>query len=337
MTRVIGWDVGGANVKAALVDGASIRAVTHPIAIWRDPHALPRTLAGVAHELGRADAMAVTMTAELADCFATRAEGVAFVLDALAATFPVERLHVFDHAGGFRSPADARADPGGVASANWAATARWLARGERDALLIDVGTTTTDVIPLVGGEVAAVGRTDAERLASGELVYTGAVRTPCCAVARSVRVAGTRYRVAAELFAQMGDVYTWLGRLREAEYLGETPDGRGKSRAEAGARLARMIAAEPAGLGDEGITQIAQDFARHQERQIAAAIREVLAGLGRRAPKRAIVAGLGAFLGLTAAARAGLDARDVAERLGREVSAAAPAVAVATLFLETRP
>jgi uncharacterized hydantoinase/oxoprolinase family protein len=98
-----------------------------------------------------------------------------------------------------------------------------------------------------------------------------------------------------------------------------------------------MIAAEPADLGDAGITQIAETLARRQVGQVAAAIRRVRARLGHRAPQRAVVVGLGAFLGLEAAARAGLDARDAADRLGRAASAAAPAVAVATLLIGTRP
>ena len=44
-----------------------------------------------------------------------------------------------------------------------------------DSLLIDIGTTSTDIIPIVDGEVAALGWTDPDRLASGELVYSRAV------------------------------------------------------------------------------------------------------------------------------------------------------------------
>lgn len=345
MTRVLGWDVGGANVKAAVVEGDSFRAVTRALALWRDPDALPAVLREVAAGLDRADAAALTMTAELADCFATRAEGVGFVLDAFDSAFPEAPVRVFGTDGRFRTAAEARRDPIAVASANWRATAEWLARRESDAILIDVGSTTTDVVPIVGGEVAAEGWTDFDRLAAGELVYTGAVRTPCAAIARRVRLGGRRHRLAAELFAQSGDVHLWLGRLPEHDYTGDTPDGRGKTREEAAARLARMAGSDAALLGPALITEIAHALAEQQVRQIASAIRQVRARLGARAPRRAVTLGLGAFLGRAAAERAGLEVVDGAAALGAaglggaalgaQASAAAPAVAVAALLLET--
>ena len=65
-----------------------------------------------------------------------------------------------------------------------------------DALLIDVGSTTADVVPIVAGRVAATGRNDLERLQAGELVYTGVLRTNLAAIARACRsaAAGARCR-----------------------------------------------------------------------------------------------------------------------------------------------
>ena len=332
--RAIGWDVGGANVKAALVDGGTARAVTRPFALWRERHALGAVLQGIARELGSADAMAATMTAEVADCFEDRAQGVRFVLDALESAFPKTPLHVFSSHGRFIPPHDARRDPAAVGSANWMATATWFARSMRDAILIDVGTTTTDVIPIVNGEVVAEGRTDLDRLSNGELVYTGVVRTSCTALARTVLLRGRRQRVVAERFAQSGDVHLWLRNLAEADYLGETPDGRGKSRAEAGARLARVVGADAGALGESAVTELASQLSERQVRQVTAAIRQVRARLGERAPREAVAVGVGAFLGVAAAERVGLITRDWADEVGAEASCAAPAVAVARLLGE---
>ena len=58
-----------------------------------------------------------------------------------------------------------------------------MARSVPTCVLFDVGTTSADLIPIVNGQVVAQGRTDPERLLSGELVYTGALRTPAEAVA----------------------------------------------------------------------------------------------------------------------------------------------------------
>ena len=80
-----------------------------------------------------------------------------------------------------------------------------------------------------------LGRTDPERLQSGALVYTGARRTPVCAV-----LGGTAHpplRVAAEWFATMLDVYLLLGDIRENELDTNTADGRPATRAAAAARI----------------------------------------------------------------------------------------------------
>src|SRR4030095_13896820 len=206
--------------------------------------------------------MAVTMTAELADCFATKRDGVEFVLAAFRAAFPTTDVRVYGLDGRFRSVDDARQQPHDVAAANWMASATLVARTHPDALFIDVGSTTSDIIPLVAGRVAAVGRSDPERLCAGELVYTGCLRTPVCAVVRSLPLAGSRCRVAAEHFAIAADVHRWLGRLAENDYTCDTPDGRGRSRSEAGARLARMVCADSETLTDRDLNAIANPVAR---------------------------------------------------------------------------
>src|SRR3954447_10038252 len=162
MSATLAMDIGGANTKAAWFDGASLRTVSRPFEIWRDREALARVLREVAAEAGPADAVAITMTAELSDAFRTKREGVAFVL--AAAQDALGELSVLTVDGELVAPAEARARPLGVAAANWVATALVVAGTYPDALLIDVGSTTADVVPIVAGRVAARGRNDLERL-----------------------------------------------------------------------------------------------------------------------------------------------------------------------------
>lgn len=332
---ILGWDVGGANVKAALIDGGDGTVpvvVEQPFPLWREPHRLPAVLAEIADRLGRPRTMAVTMTAELADCFATKREGVAFVLNALQTTFPGAELWVYGVDGRFRSVEAARRRPYRVAAANWLASATLVSRSFADALFIDVGSTTTDIIPIVGGRVCARGRTDPGRLRSGELVYTGALRTPVCAIVRSVPLRGRRCRVAAEHFAIAADVYRWLRRIDEADYTCETADGRGRSRREAGARLARMVCADLETLHPADVTTLAEHVARAQSRQILSGLRQVVRRLGADGPRAAVVAGAGSFLAKDAAEAMGLDTHDLAGDVGFAAARAAPAAAVAYLL-----
>jgi probable H4MPT-linked C1 transfer pathway protein len=270
----------------------------------------------------------------LADCFATKREGVAFVIDAFRSAFPASELWVYGVDGQFRSADAAKAQPYLVAAANWMASATLVAATCADALLVDVGSTTTDIIPIVAGRVVARGHTDSARLRTGELVYTGSLRTPVCATVRSVPLGGGRCRVAAEHFAVAADVHRWLGRIEDADYTCDTPDGRGRSRPEAGARLARMICADLEALGPAGVTTIAEHVARAQVRQIARGIRQVMRRLGAACPGVAVLAGAGTFVGRAAAEDAGLTTRDLADEVGTAAARSAPAAAVAQLLSE---
>jgi hypothetical protein len=326
--------VGGANIKAARIEhrDADATVVERPFALWREPQRLPQMLTEVADAVGRADLMAVTMTAELADCFATKREGVGRVLDAFDTTFPGVEICVYGVDGRFRPPVEARRQPRRVAAANWMASATLVARRSPDALFVDVGSTTADVIPIVDGRVMAKGRTDPARLRSGELVYTGLLRTPVCAIVRSLPLRGRRCRVAAEHFAVAADAHRWLGRITESEYTCDTPDGRGRSRDEAGARLARMVCGDLEMLSHDDITAIAEHVAHRQVRQIASGIRQVARRLGDACPRVAIVAGRGARLGREAAESVGLTVRDLEDEAGAAAARAVPAAAVAYLL-----
>jgi probable H4MPT-linked C1 transfer pathway protein len=333
---IIGWDIGGVNTKAARVDRCvaerpEFRAISAPYELQRDPEALVPTLIRLAQELGcpTGSPHAVTMTAELSQLFRTKREGVAFVLDSLETAFPGQPFHVYTVDGRFVSPAEARTRPLEVGASNWAASARLVGRFVPDAILIDIGTTSTDIIPIVAGRVEAVGRTDPERLSSGELVYTGALRTPTEALAHEVPLWGGRAAVSAEGFALMGDVHLWLGRLAPADYSVPTPDGRPATREFAGERLARIVCGDREMLDEPAIDQIARTLAEAQVGLVAGALERV----GQRWPTidTAVVTGLGDFIATDAAARVGLRVVPLADRLGA-AARTAPAVAVAWLL-----
>ena len=339
MTRVIGWDIGGAHLKMALVEDGivvDVRQLACPLwlALEHLDVALRRGLAGWPD----AECHAVTMTAELADLFPDRDSGVRAVLATLQSRVPPERIRVYASDGSFLSPVGARRQPGRVASANWHASAAHAAAQVQDGLLVDIGSSTTDLVPFRSGAVAATGTTDADRLASGELVYRGVVRTPVMAIAPRVRVAGVRTAVMAELFATSADVFRLTGGLPADADLQTTADGRGKSLEESRARLARMVGRDSASAPDRVWDALARQLAGMMLEEIVVASRRVAARpkLPRAAP--VVGCGVGRFL-----------ARAVAKRLARPyrgyetlVSAAdghvaakaadaAPAVAVALL------
>jgi probable H4MPT-linked C1 transfer pathway protein len=330
---ICGWDIGGVNTKVACVTGGSlVAAYARPFELQRAPDTLVTVLRELAAEIG-ADGQArhaVTMTAELSQMFRTKREGVAFVLDALERAFPGGSIRVFTVDGRFLDCGIARTCPLDVAAANWAATATLAARFHPNTVLVDVGTTTTDIIPIVEGRVAAIGRMDPDRLASGELVYAGAVRTPVEALVRAVPYRDGVAQVSAEAFALTGDVHAWRGDLAAADYTWPTPDGRPATHEFCGERLARVICADREMLTAEDVSAIAGAVADAQARSVGEAIRRVAA----RQPtlRTALVTGIGAFIAARAASDAGMDVTYLSADLGQDGGRCAPAAAVALLL-----
>ena len=304
---VIGWDIGGVNTKAARVAGdVALAARNEPFEIQRAPSTLAVRLSHFASELGAdgSEAHAITMTAELSQYFRTKRDGVAYVLDAVEYAFPGARILIYAVDGRFLDLREARKVPLLVAASNWAATAAFVASLVSDAILIDVGTTTTDIIPIVAGRVAAIGRTDPGRLLSGELLYLGAVRTPIEAIVHRVPLHDGLAGVSAESFALSGDIHVWRGELTPEGYTAPTPDSRPTTRDFAGERIARLVCADRELLDDSDIDRIAAFVADTMIARIAASVARVR----ERHPHlaTAVIAGHGAFLARAAARRAGL-------------------------------
>jgi probable H4MPT-linked C1 transfer pathway protein len=331
---VLGWDIGGSNTKVCRVENCRVvRSVSRPFEVKDAPDQLVGLLQTLSAEVGHGatiGAHAVTMTAELSRNFLTKREGVTHVTNAVRDAFPPPvPIYLFTSRGAL-VPIEEGVAARLIASANWMATARLVAESHPDALLIDVGSTTSDIIPIVGGVVRSWGRTDPERLASGELVYTGVLRTPVEGLAHQVGIANLTYGVAAESFATSGDVYVWLGDLMPDAYTGATADGRPSEKHFAGARLRRALCADDDSMPPDGVSMFARALADAQVARLVLAIGQVRS----RQPsiQRAVVLGLGAFVARRAAQAAGLEVAHVADGRQDAASACAPAAAVGILL-----
>lgn len=272
-TRVLGIDIGGANIKAATSDGD---CVTIPFAMWLTPDELADSLVALAERMGPVSAWAVTMTGEMADAYYDRAVGVGRIADQTRKA--ADRAMVSDIAfygvdGRFMELAEVLEFPDACASANWHALAHWLAGHiDSSALLIDVGSTTTDIIPLRPGMVATESRTDFDRLLAGELVYLGGGRTPVCALIDSASFRGHRVPVMREVFATTDDCALVLGWTAEDPADRMTSDSMPRTEAAAVNRLARMIGLDHRGLDVDDARGIAREVMDAATTKIADAI-----------------------------------------------------------------
>jgi (4-(4-[2-(gamma-L-glutamylamino)ethyl]phenoxymethyl)furan-2-yl)methanamine synthase len=250
---MLGWDIGGAHLKAVLLDtkGNYIASSQLPCPLWRGLEYLERAIHEVQFIMRKNIGLynvthAITMTGEMVDLFESRHEGVCKIAK-LASKLLGENCYFYaadaeaEH--GFVRALDVPRFASVIASANWHASATFLGKHVPNALLIDIGSTTSDIIPIIDGNIALNGHSDVARLKNGSLVYTGVVRTPIMALAQKLPFFDgdehIEINVMAELFATTADVYRLTGELKKDD--AETADGKGKTQLESARRLARMI------------------------------------------------------------------------------------------------
>jgi probable H4MPT-linked C1 transfer pathway protein len=322
---VVGLDIGGANLKAAHSTGM---ARSQPFALWKNPAGLPAALTELIRDLPYRDLLAVTMTGELCDCFETKRQGVKAILDAVAAVAGSTPVRVWRTDGRLVDVSAARVTPLQTAAANWLALATWAGRHAPagPGLLIDIGSTTTDIVALCDGQPIPRGRIDPQRLHCRELVYTGVRRTPVCAL---LGASG-----AAEWFATALDVYLVLGDVAEDVANRDTADARPATRRAAHARLARMLCADFETCSEEETLRLARQVRARQVALLRDALDHVAATLP--GPPRAIIlAGSGEFLARQVLEpQLGADLISLAQVLGAGISQSACAYALAVLAAE---
>ena len=251
MVHVLGYDVGGANTKAALVCVKKGKLLNAEVAveyfpIWKKPEKLVEVLLNLKQQLRATslDGVGLTMTAELSDAYQTKREGVNDILNSVSKAFPDKQVFVLNTAAELLTLDLAKQEPLAVAAANWAATGWLVATKLKNCVVVDVGSTSTSIIPIVKSKVVALGKTDLDKLIYGELVYTGSLRTNVSAIVHSIPIRNVFAGVASELFALSGDIHLVLGNITKEDYSSETADGRGKTIPEALARLARVVCAD---------------------------------------------------------------------------------------------
>jgi len=314
---ILGLDIGGANTKAASSDGLFAESVYLPL--WKGA-----PLDELLCRLGELDpgprAVAVVITGELADCFSCKLEGLESLMASVKRSFcaPI----YFWGTGGF-----GWTDPLELAGANWSASAAFLGREIGDCLFVDMGSTTTDLIPISSGRpIAAV--TDFLRLAKGELVYMGLLRTRLDAILPAARIMGRDVPLAPEFFAIMADARLALGSISEEAYSCDTADGARKDREAAMRRLARSVCADLGEIGEAGALAIAEQACRRQKKILVDAIARQAKEHGI---ERLAAAGIGEELIAEAASFLGLECLPLSEIYGTRISDVFPAYAVARL------
>ena len=273
---MIGIDVGGANLKVVADNGPHL----HYCPLWEGA---PLTNLLNQYVTAPDDTAAVVMSGELADCFESKIEGISFIVSAVKTAFHSARFYGTD--GQFHDCAVPQ-----LAAANWLASADYLRAEYPDAVLLDIGSTTADILPLAGFE-SLLGLTDLKRLQKGYLLYSGILRGNIATLLQSVTLDKLATPVSSEYFAISADAHLVLGHITPAQYSCDTPDKKEKTRTAALRRLARVVCADLDEIGTDGAYQIAEQFWEKQRGLICDQVQRVVA---QSAARQILVGGIGA-------------------------------------------
>ncbi|MEM9941913.1 MAG: hydantoinase/oxoprolinase family protein, partial [Planctomycetota bacterium] len=270
--------IGGANIKFVCDDVAR----ELPCQLWRDPNQLGSLLRRLAREhLGRSHQIGVTMTGELADCFQSKRVGVGYIVDHVVENLGEFAPLFYQTDGQLVHSEVAKANYLKSAASNWHALAwhQFFQSSTDSGFLIDVGSTTTDIIPVNDEWPVGHCLTDKDRLASGQLVYVGWQRTPACSLLPnrlSLDPKNESVGFAREFFATSGDAVRVLGLVESDDGMFDTADGRSESLENSKSRLARMVCCDVDEIGNDGVVQIAESMHAVMLDLIARGVKQVL-------------------------------------------------------------
>lgn len=340
---VAGLDIGGANLKLAWRQGDRLGAVSKYFPMWQEHGNLSQAIRDLLLALEEFPSrIAVTMTGELADCFASREVGVSAILHAVEEARQDIPTLVYSVDNEWYPVGDAIASlpkkTWDFAASNWKALATWVAKipqfAGRSGIIVDIGSTTVDVIPFECGRVTTSAKTDHDRLLARQLVYTGLERTPICAIVSSLKVGEAECPVMAERFAESQDAHLLLGELARDEACRDTADGRPRLPEFAAARLARMVGEDSSRMKNEVLLQIAEQIVQAQVDQVLRAMKENLPDFAASQLPMVCFCGhaTGMFKRLTENMPFSADTVQLADIVGEDVARSAPAFALVELF-----
>jgi len=293
---ILGLDIGGANTKAALIEFSNSKII-HSFSyieyfpFWeKNLSQIPEMFKKIIEKLivknkftiDNVNFISITITAELSDAFQTKREGILTIVNALGQIFEKEKMFFINNKNEFSSFDLVKSDPISVAAANWVSTSLFLGKFVPKCILIDAGSTTIDVIPILNSVPVSRGKNDVERLIHRELIYTGGLRATIPSITHFLPYKDKMVRISFEKFALVSDVHRILKNISETEYINDTADNRSKTLNDCYARLARMICMDLESISLKELDKIAKYIYNKQIEMISNDIKEFMDNLNQR-------------------------------------------------------
>jgi len=293
---ILGLDIGGANTKGALlqIENNNIHksfSYIEYFPFWEKTlHDIPSMFARIVEKLIMHNKLvlrdvafiSITITAELSDAFQTKREGILTILNALEQIFEQDKMFFINNKNEFSSFDQVKSDTISVAAANWVSTSLFLGKFVPKCILIDAGSTTIDVIPILNSVPVSRGKTDVERLINRELIYTGGLRATIPSITHFLPYEDKLVRISFEKFALVSDVHRILNNISETEYINDTADSRSKTLSDCYARLARMICMDLESISVKELDKIAKFIYDKQIKMISDDVKEFMNNLNQR-------------------------------------------------------
>ncbi len=330
----MGIDVGGANTKVATSDGSLVTSIHAPL--WRNKAILYDVLYEIEKEIDKTEiaSAGAVMTGEICGCFETKGEGVSYIKKAICRVFGDVKF--LDNQCLFKNSSDLDKDPVSFASTNWLASSKFIADEYKDVIFVDLGSTTTDVIPIKHGKIKAK-KSDFERLKSGELIYSGVLRTSVSCLLDRIYMKGEECKTSSEHFATTADVYLIIGRIKKEDigckslnrYCYPFTGDEERNRISAMRRLARVLCSDLEEIGEDDVAHIAEQVEEAQVNELIISLERISEKYGL---KNVVSVGIGDFIAEESSEALNLDFLSLSSVYGKGLSAVFPAYAVAKLL-----
>ncbi len=253
---ILGLDIGGANTKITVLDNNYYKIFNIYLPFWKEKEKVIPILKEIKEEYNP-EYVGLVFTAELADCYKSKKEGVEDIIKKVCSVF--NNIYILDVNGNFLSPSEAIKNYLSVSASNWVASAKFILDNiNKECVFIDMGSTTTDIIPIKNKILAC--KTDFERLMENQLLYVGTLRTPLSFLANKIKFNGRLINVSSEYFSITADLSIIFNKISPDKYTCDTPDNGGKDLESCLLRVARVVCADREILKDDDIIEIARYF-----------------------------------------------------------------------------
>lgn len=269
----LGIDIGGAHLKVIGIDkNNKVQFVDYSnCRIWEDIRLLKEKFVCLSKTFGNESIKCgITMSAELCDNFKSRKHGALILTEKCKHLkfnnfFYVKSSKTFLKEPKFKE----------LISMNWHSVGRLFEKKVENAIIVDFGSTTTDLICIKNKKLVNKFFDDFSRINNFELLYTGFTRTPIFGITNEICIGKNKLKIIPEFFSNTSDVYRILKKLKRKIDIDITADRSQKTIKDSFRRLSRSFGFDYHNKYQVKLKQICNEISSTQLNQIMNAVKKL--------------------------------------------------------------